>query len=83
MDMRSLENLVSMVAENLGVSVGLDICVPDPVFQTLRKISLGPTEPSRVLGILTRSDFSNMRLVQELQAQASIVVERQAIGARE
>ena len=78
MEMGSLENLASMVAHNLGVSVGPDICVPDPVFQTLRKISLGPTAPSRMLGILTRSDCSKMRLVQELLAQVNIVLEQQA-----
>lgn len=83
MEMGSLENLASMVAHNLGVSVGPDICVPDPVFQTLRKISLGPTAPSRMLGILTRSDCSKMRLVQELLAQVSLVVEQQAIGEGE
>lgn len=83
MEMGSLENLASMVAHNLGVSVGPDICVPDPVFQKLRKISLGPTAPSRMLGILTRSDCSKMRLVQELLAQVSIVVEQQAIGESE
>ncbi|MEP1425106.1 MAG: LysR substrate-binding domain-containing protein [Tateyamaria sp.] len=83
MEMGSLENLASMVAHNLGVSVGPDICVPDPVFQKLRKISLGPSAPSRILGILTRSDCSKMRLVQELLAQVSIVVEQHALGEAE
>ncbi len=81
MEMGSLENLASMVAHNLGVSVVPDICVPDPVFQTLRKVPLGPTAPSRVLGLLTRSDCSKLRLVQELLAQLRIVVAHQGIGA--
>jgi len=78
MEMGSLENLASMVAHNLGVSVVPDICVPDPVFQKLRKIPLGPTAPSRMLGILTRSDCSKIRLVQELLTQVTLVVEQQA-----
>lgn len=74
MVMGSLENLASMVAHNLGVSVGPDICVPAPVFRQLRKISLGPDAPSRTLGILTRSDCSKLQLVQELLKQVNVVV---------
>lgn len=81
MEMGSLENLASMVAHDLGVSVGPDICVPDPIFQDLRKLPLGPEAPSRTLGILTRADCSKMRLVQELLAQINIVVERHAENA--
>lgn len=83
MEMGSLENLASMVAHNLGVSVGPDICVPDPVFRKLRKLPLGPTTPSRMLGILTRTDCSKMRLVQELLAQVSIIVEQHAASKGE
>ncbi len=83
MEMGSLENLASMVAHNLGVSVGPDICVPDPVFQELRKLPLGPTAPSRMLGILTRTDCSKMSLVQELLAQVSLVVEQHAASGSE
>ena len=83
MEMGSLENLASMVAHNLGVSIGPDICVPDPVYRDLRKLSLGPTAPSRALGILTRSDCSKMRLVQELLGQVNIVVEQHDAQNRE
>lgn len=76
MEMRSLENLASMVAYGLGVSVGPDVCVPDPVFRSLRKIPLGPTAPARSLGILTRADCSKLRLVQELLAQVESVIEQ-------
>ena len=75
MEMGSLENLASMVAHNLGVSVGPDICVPDPIFKQLKKISLGPTAPSRSLGILTRADCSKMQLVRQLHEQIKSVVE--------
>lgn len=74
MEMGSLENLASMVAHNLGVSVGPNICVPDPIFGQLKKISLGPSAPSRTLGILTRSDCSKLRLVQRLLDQINLVV---------
>lgn len=78
MEMRSLDNLTSMVAHDLGVSVVPNICVPDPVFKGLRKISLGPTAPSRTLGILTRSDCSKLRLVHRLLEQIKLVVGQNA-----
>ena len=74
MEMGSLENLTSMVAYNLGVSVGPNICVPDVIFRQLRKISLGPAAPRRTLGILTRADCSKLLLVQRLLEQVKQVV---------
>ncbi|MEP1933924.1 MAG: LysR substrate-binding domain-containing protein [Paracoccaceae bacterium] len=74
MEMGSLENLASMVAHNLGVSVGPDICVPDPIFRQLRKIPLEEEAPSRTLGILTRDDCSKLSLVQKLLDQINFVV---------
>lgn len=74
MEMGSLENLASMVAHNLGVSVGPDICVPDAIFRQLRKIPLEDEAPSRNLGILTRSDCSKLSLVHQLLDQIKIVV---------
>lgn len=74
MEMGSLENLASMVAHDLGVSVGPNICVPDPIFRQLRKISLGDEAPSRTLGILTRADCSKLRLVEKLLEQIEQVV---------
>ena len=69
MEMGSLENLASMVTHNLGVTVGPNICVPDPIFQGLRKIPLGPTAVSRTLGVMTRADCSKIKLVQHLFEQ--------------
>jgi DNA-binding transcriptional LysR family regulator len=71
MEMESLENLASMVAHNLGVSIGPNICVPDTIFQELRKINLGPTAVSRTLGIMMRSDCSKFKLVERLFKQLS------------
>lgn len=67
MMMESIEDLTSMVAHNLGISIVPNLCVPDPVFTKLRKLPLGPGAESRVLGILTRSDCSKIHLVDRLQ----------------
>lgn len=74
MEMDSLENLTSMVAHNLGVSVVPNISVPDSVFKGLRKISLGAGVPARTLGILTRSDCSKYLLVDQLLKHLQTVV---------
>lgn len=66
MEMGSLETIASMISHNLGVSVVPNICVPDPIFASLRKISLGPTTTSRTLGILTRADCSKILLIDRL-----------------
>lgn len=81
MEMGSLENLASMVAHDLGVSVVPNICVPDPIFKELKKISLGPAAPTRALGILTRSDCSKLRLVQRLLEQINHTVKQHASSA--
>lgn len=75
MEMESLENLSSMVAHNLGVSVVPNICIPDPIFAQLRKISLGPKVTSRTLGVLTRVDCSKVKLVQRLLDQICSTLE--------
>jgi len=74
MEMGSLENLASMVAHGLGVAIGPNICVPDPSFEQLRKISLGPSAPRRTLGILTRSDCSKLKLLEPLLAQIKLTI---------
>ncbi len=73
MEMGSLENVVSMVAHDLGVSVVPNMCVPDASFAGLRKLTLGPDAPSRVLGILTRADCSKLQLVRRFLEQVSAV----------
>lgn len=75
MEMGSLENLASMVAHNLGVTVGPNICVPDPIFQELRKIPLGAKAVSRTLGIMTRTDCSKIKLVQRLYDQICLILD--------
>jgi len=66
MVMESIETLSGMIVHNLGVSIVPDLCVPDPIFAMLRKVSLGPKTTYRELGILTRSDCSKTHLVERL-----------------
>ncbi len=74
MEMGTLENVVSMVAHNLGVSIVPDICVPDDTFAQLRKISLMGNPTARHLGVLTRADCSKVRLVERFVEQLRITV---------
>lgn len=78
MEMGSLENLISMVSHNLGVSIVPDLCVPDPIFERLRKIPLAGEATVRRLGLVTRADCSKIRLVEQLLDQL-----RQTIGPDE
>lgn len=65
MEMETLEAVASMVAHGLGVSVVPETCLPDPTFQSLRKLAL-ETAPSRELGLLTRADSPKRRLSDRL-----------------
>ncbi len=74
MEMESIESLTSMVSHNLGVSIVPDMCVPDAIFTKLRKIALPEPRQTRVLGVLSRSDSSKMRLIQRLVTQLQLTV---------
>ena len=76
MEMESLESVASMVSYGLGVSIVPDICVPDPIFNGLKKIPLKPPARPRVLGILTRHDCSKARLVERLLSEVKAVIAR-------
>ena len=82
MEMGSLENLISMVAHNLGVSIVPDLCVPDPIFEQLRRIPLGGEQVVRRLGMVTRTDCSKIRLVEQLldQLRHTVQAERTRVG---
>ncbi|MGB1311117.1 MAG: LysR family transcriptional regulator [Leucothrix sp.] len=69
MVMESTETLSSMVAHNLGISIVPNLCMPDPTFAQLRKLSLGPTTIPRVLGVLMQADCSKSHLVSRLLEQ--------------
>lgn len=70
MEMESLETLASMISHNLGVSIAPNMCVPDPIFKTLRKIPLDfdkkKQSAGRILGLLTRNNCPKMILVDGL-----------------
>lgn len=77
MEMESLETLSSMVSHNLGVSIVPNICVPDPIFETLKKIPLENPKGRkmvRTLGVLTRADCTKMRLVSRLLEEIKATV---------
>ncbi|MBO6919928.1 MAG: hypothetical protein JJ858_15980 [Rhizobiaceae bacterium] len=70
MEMESLETLSSMISHNLGVSISPNMCVPDPIFKTLRKIPLDmqsdDQSTGRILGILARKNSSKSTLIDKL-----------------
>lgn len=76
MEMESLESVASMVSYGLGVSIVPDICVPDPIFNGLKKIPLEPPARPRVLGIVTRHDCAKARLVERLLSEVKAVIAR-------
>lgn len=81
MEMESLENLASMVDHNLGVSIGPNICIPDPIFLNLQKISLGPNAMHRTLGVITRVDCSKIQLVHRLTEQIKLTLGNHSTSA--
>jgi len=77
MVMDSIETLTSMVAHDLGVAIVPNICVPDPIFAKMKKVSLGDSSIPRVLGLLTRKDCSKIRLVERFQEEVETVLSLQ------
>lgn len=78
MEMESIESLTSMVSHNLGVSIVPDVCVPDSIFASLRRIPLPAPVQRRVLGVLSRVDCSKTRLVDRLVEQLYLTVKNHA-----
>lgn len=76
MEMESLEALCSMVAHNLGISIVPNLCVQDPIFASLKKIPLAGHSNPRVLGVLTRSDCSKLRVVDMLLRELEQTVDK-------
>ncbi len=74
MEMESLDNLTSMVAHGLGVSVVPNICMPDPIFENLVKLPLGEGNISRNVGVLSRADSPKTRLVDGLLQQINSTI---------
>ncbi len=80
MEMESLDNLTSMVAHGLGVSVVPNICMPDPVFENLVKLPLGEGNISRVVGLLSRTDSPKSRLIDGLYQQIGSTISHYRAG---
>jgi DNA-binding transcriptional LysR family regulator len=65
----------SMVAQNLGVSIVPQRCVPPPMPLELKRIPLGPSAKPRILGVISRNDCVKFRIVNALLAELTRSVE--------
>ena len=82
MELDSLEAIASMVHANLGVSI-----VPDPAVKPfdrtpLKRLSLGPDAPRRVLGLAYQEDQIKMQAINEVYDALHSVI-TQAAGEGE
>lgn len=66
MEMESIESAASMVSHNLGVSIVPDICVPDIIFASLRRLPLPAPRADRTLGLISRVDVRQRVLMDVL-----------------
>ena len=74
MELDSLEAISSMVHADLGVSI-----VPRRVVEAweqapVRHLSLGPTAPTRSIGLIAREDTPRPRVVDELEVAFRAVI---------
>lgn len=65
MELEGLEAISSMVINDLGVSIVPRPCVDSITPLPLRRLSLGPGAPSRILGIISRADNVKLRGIEE------------------
>lgn len=75
MELDTIESVSNMVYFDLGVTIVPRPCVSPPNPLPLTRLSLGPTAPTRVLGLLTRRDSAKSRLVEVLFDQLVKLVE--------
>lgn len=75
MELETLESISSMVAQNLGVSIVPQRCVPPPMPLELKRIPLGPSAKPRILGVISRNDCVKFRIVNALLAELTRSVE--------
>lgn len=68
MELESLEAISSMVHANLGVSIVPRPCVTRPFAIPLNHVALGPTPPSRILGLAYRKEHPKLRVIEEIHA---------------
>ncbi len=75
MEMESIESVASMVSHNLGVSIVPDICVPDAIFDSLRRLPLPKPRVDRTLGLLSRVDVRQRMLMDVLFEELCSTIE--------
>ena len=75
MELDTLESVSAHVYYNLGVSIVPLRCVPSPHPLPLKRIPLGPTSSPRILGVISRRDCANFRMVNAMFEQLQNVVE--------
>ncbi len=69
MELDNFETIASMVYHDLGVSIVPLRCIPSPNPWPLKRLSVGPDGPVRVVGLLLRRDNPQARLVDILFKQ--------------
>ena len=63
MELAGLEAISSMVAADLGISIVPQRCVVESDHLPLKKVSLGPSGPSRLLGLVSRMDSPRIGVI--------------------
>ncbi|HKK98115.1 MAG TPA: LysR family transcriptional regulator [Marivita sp.] len=66
MELENLEAISSMVHANLGVSIVPTSCVANRYALPLKRLPLGPDAPSRMLGLVYRSEHPKLRVIEEI-----------------
>lgn len=66
MELEGLEAISSMVLCNMGVAIAPRRCVQGADPLPLKRLSLGPGAPHRILGLICRQDSAKIRAVEEV-----------------
>lgn len=66
MELDSPEAISSMVQANLGVSIVPDLAIKPPQSVPVKRLSLGPDAPTRILGFAHHRDQVKTRVIDEL-----------------
>lgn len=74
MELDSPEAIASMVHANLGVSIVPDLAVKPHDAVKVKKISLGPDAPHRILGLIHQENNVKMQAIDELFAAMTQVI---------
>lgn len=75
MELEGLEAISSMVLCNMGVAIAPRRCVQVMHPLPLKRLSLGPTAPQRVIGAMHRQDSAKTRAIEEVVSHLRQAVE--------